>query len=132
MLYITVSEAAARWGISERRVEVLCKAGRIPGVVKEGKKWLLPYHSEKPSDSRYKERIEKEQRRLPLPLGVSDFKKAVKGYYYVDKTLLIKELLDKRLEAVLFTRPRRFGKTLNMDMLRTFFEISDEDTSVYF
>lgn len=132
MLYITVGEAAARWKISERRVEILCKTDRIPGAVKEGKKWLIPYHSEKPSDSRYKERPRQEEKHLPLPLGISDFKKAVKGYYYVDKTLLIRDLLDRRPQAVLFTRPRRFGKTLNMDMLRTFFERSQEDTSAYF
>ena len=53
-------------------------------------------------------------------------------YYYVDKTLLIKEFLDRKTFVSLFTRPRRFGKTLNMDMLRVFFEISDEDTSRYF
>ena len=43
-------------------------------------------------------------------------------YYYVDKTLLIKEFLDRKPLVSLFTRPRRFGKTLNMDMLRVFFE----------
>lgn len=50
----------------------------------------------------------------------------------MDKTLLIKEFLDRKPLVSLFTRPRRFGKTLNMDMLRVFFEISDEDTSIYF
>jgi hypothetical protein len=50
----------------------------------------------------------------------------------VDKTLMIKEFLDERPQVALFTRPRRFGKTLNMDMLRTFFEKTNEDTSVYF
>jgi len=68
----------------------------------------------------------------PLPIGISDYKRAVSEYYYVDKTLLIKEFLDEKPAAVLFTRPRRFGKTLNMDMLKTFFEKSEEDTSVYF
>ncbi|MDO5411519.1 MAG: AAA family ATPase, partial [Lachnospiraceae bacterium] len=68
----------------------------------------------------------------PLPIGVSDFKNLVSSYYYVDKTLLIKDFLDTRAKVTLFTRPRRFGKTLNMDMLKTFFEISEEDTSVYF
>ena len=53
-------------------------------------------------------------------------------YYYVDKTMLIKEFLDQKPLVSLFTRPRRFGKTLNMDMLRVFFEISDEDTSRFF
>lgn len=67
-----------------------------------------------------------------LPIGISDYVRAQSEYYYVDKTLLIKEFLDRRPLVSLFTRPRRFGKTLNMDMLRVFFEISDEDTSRYF
>ena len=70
--------------------------------------------------------------RKPLPIGVSDYRDACKNYYYVDKTLMIKEFLDERPKVSLFTRPRRFGKTLNMDMLRTFFEKTAEDTSVYF
>ncbi|WP_321017599.1 AAA family ATPase, partial [Eisenbergiella porci] len=62
----------------------------------------------------------------PLPIGVDDFKKLIaSGYYYVDKTLFIKELLDKKGDVNLFTRPRRFGKTLNMSMLRYFFEKKD-------
>ena len=70
--------------------------------------------------------------KLPLPLGSTDYKEICKSYYYIDKTLLIKELLDERAAISLFTRPRRFGKTLNMNMLKTFFEKSAEDTSVYF
>ena len=59
----------------------------------------------------------------PLPIGVDDFGKLIEeGYYYVDKTLFIKELLDMRGEVNLFTRPRRFGKTLTMSMLQYFFE----------
>lgn len=58
--------------------------------------------------------------------------RAQSEYYYVDKTLLIKEFLDQKPLVSLFTRPRRFGKTLNMDMLRVFFEISEDDTSKYF
>ena len=73
-----------------------------------------------------------ETKRKPLPIGISDFKMAVEEYYYVDKTLLICDFLDNRPMVSLFTRPRRFGKTLNMDMLRVFFEKTDEDTSVYF
>ena len=68
----------------------------------------------------------------PLPVGVSDYVRAQAEYYYVDKTLLIKEFLDRKPLVSLFTRPRRFGKTLHMDMLLVFFEISDEDTSIYF
>ena len=59
----------------------------------------------------------------PLPIGVDDFQEIIiQGYYYVDKTLLIKELLDLKGKVNLFTRPRRFGKTLNLSMLRYFFE----------
>ena len=67
-----------------------------------------------------------------LPIGISDYVRAQSEYYYVDKTLLIKEFLDRRPLVSLFTRPRRFGKTLNMDMLRVFFEKSASDTSTYF
>lgn len=55
-----------------------------------------------------------------------------KGYYYVDKTLFTKELLDRKGKVNLFTRPRRFGKTLNMSMLRYFFEKSAKDFSSLF
>ncbi len=61
--------------------------------------------------------------RKPLPVGVENFVDLVKSdYYYVDKTLFIKELLDMQGKVNLFTRPRRFGKTLNLSMLRYFFE----------
>lgn len=53
-------------------------------------------------------------------------------YYYIDKTLMLRDFIDERPMVSLFTRPRRFGKTLNMDMIRTFFEKTEEDTSVYF
>jgi hypothetical protein len=53
-----------------------------------------------------------------LPVGISDFKDMVTGnYYYVDKTLFIKDILDKGDKILLITRPRRFGKTLNLSML---------------
>ena len=64
----------------------------------------------------------------PLPTEIDDFKKIIDGnYYYVDKTLMIKELWDMRGEANLFTLPRRFGKTLNMSMLQYFFENTGSD-----
>lgn len=59
----------------------------------------------------------------PLPIGVENFKDMVESeYYYIDKTMFIKELLDLKGKVNLFTRPRRFGKTLNLSMLRYFFE----------
>ena len=63
----------------------------------------------------------------PLPIGIDDFREMiVKNYYYVDKTSMIKELLDRRGKVNLFTRPRRFGKTLNLSMLKYFFEDTGE------
>lgn len=72
------------------------------------------------------------EQKLPLPIGVSNYCLAASEYYYIDKTMMIKDFIDERPMVTLFTRPRRFGKTLNMDMLRTYFERSDKDTSVYF
>lgn len=58
-----------------------------------------------------------------LPIGYDDFREVIEGgFYYVDKTLFIKTLLDRKGKANLFTRPRRFGKSLNISMLRYFFE----------
>ncbi|MGN0718179.1 MAG: AAA family ATPase [Anaerovoracaceae bacterium] len=133
---MTIKEAAAVWGITERRVNALCKAGRISGAYKDGRQWMIPADARKPVDKRMKhpqpEAAEKRKKRLPLPIGISDYRKASCEYYYVDKTLLLRDFLDERPQVSLFTRPRRFGKTLNMDMIRTFFEKTDEDTSVYF
>lgn len=56
MNYITIKEAAENWNMEERRVRILCQAGRIDGAVREDGQWLVPEHTEKPSNSRYKER----------------------------------------------------------------------------
>lgn len=132
----TCKEKAAEWGISERTVTYLCNNDRIPGAVKEGKSWKIPDNAERPADKRVKSGNDREPEtaaeKKVLPIGISDYIRAQSEYYYVDKTLLIQEFLDKKPLVSLFTRPRRFGKTLNMDMLRVFFEISEEDTSVYF
>ena len=129
-------EKAHEWGLSVRAVNELCKKGKIPGAVKVGKSWQIPDDAKKPADGRvvtgkYVKKTETEGRK-PLPVGISDYVRAQSEYYYVDKTLLIKEFLDRKAYVSLFTRPRRFGKTLNMDMLRVFFEISDEDTEKFF
>lgn len=123
MEYLSCSDASKAMGFSVRRIQQMCKNGELSGAIKEGRKWLIP------DETIHMNHFAKNK---SLPIGVSDFKLATTGYYYVDKTLMIRDFLDKKPMVSLFTRPRRFGKTLNMDMLRVFFEKTNEDTSVYF
>lgn len=123
MEYLSCSDASKAMGFSVRRIQQMCKNGELPGAIKEGRKWLIP------DETIHMNHFSKNK---SLPIGVSDFKLATTGYYYVDKTLMIRDFLDKKPMVSLFTRPRRFGKTLNMDMMRVFFEKTNEDTSVYF
>lgn len=107
---MTIKEAAAAWGITERRVNELCKTGRIEGAYKEGKLWYIPNDARKPTDKRSRNQTINDEAtsvRKPLPIGVSEYKDACTNYYYVDKTMLIKEFLDERPKVSLFTRPRR-------------------------
>ena len=119
MDYISCESAAKKMGVSTRRIQQMCKQKEIVGAIKDGRNWLIPDNA-----------IISPKK--PLPIGVSDFKSATTNYYYVDKTLLIRDFLNAMPMVSLFTRPRRFGKTLNMDMLRVFFEKTPEDTSIYF
>lgn len=133
MKFITSQEASIRWGITTRRIQQMCKNGEIEGAKKEGKFWMIPENTECPTNVADKiVNTQKGKKKKPLPIGISDFKKATSDYYYVDKTLLIRDFIDSKPQVSLFTRPRRFGKTLTMDMLRVFFEKTDEDTSKYF
>lgn len=119
MNYISCESAAKKIGVSTRRIQQMCKQKEIVGAIKDGRNWLIPDNAILSP-------------KKPLPIGVSDFKSATTNYYYVDKTLLIRDFLNAIPMVSLFTRPRRFGKTLNMDMLRVFFEKTTEDTSIYF
>ena len=66
---------------------------------------------------------------LKLPVGIENFEEIRKlGFYYIDKTRLIEQLLQGWGKVTLFTRPRRFGKTLNMSMLKSFFEIGTDES----
>ena len=119
MNYISCESAAKKIGVSTRRIQQMCKQKEIVGAIKDGRNWLIPDNAILSP-------------KKPLPIGVSDFKSATTNYYYVDKTLLIRDFLNAIPMVSLFTRPRRFGKTLNMDMLRVFFEKTSDNTSIYF
>ena len=124
MKYLNCIEASALSGTTPRRIQQMCKSGAIVGAKKQGRSWMVPEN--------FITGVAVGRKSRPLPIGVSDFKLATTDYYYVDKTLMIRDFLDSRPLVSLFTRPRRFGKTLNMDMLRVFFEKTEEDTSAYF
>ncbi len=126
--------AAKKWGVSLRRVNQLCNGGEIDGAIKVGGRWAIPFDAKKPTAlNRDKIPLNARKRKLlPCPVGITSYREVSSECYYVDKTLMIKDIIDEHSKAMLFTRPRRFGKTLAMDMLKTFFEKSDEDTSIYF
>ncbi len=131
--YIGAGQAAEYLNLTDRRVTGLCRSGEIKGAVQEGKKWMMP---EAEVIAYAESRNIRESRGSaglrPCAIGNTSYVDVIRDCYYVDKTLLIKELIDDRSMVTLFTRPRRFGKTLAMSMLKTFFERTEEDTSVHF
>lgn len=67
-----------------------------------------------------------------IPIGTKSFSRLVEGnYYFVDKTLMIKEFLDRVTDVTLITRPRRFGKTINMSMMAEFFDITKDSKEIF-
>ena len=113
---MTIKEYAAKHGISVRYVTKMALNGKIKGAFKNGKAWVLPDDIE----------------RKALPISNSDFRSIVENNHFVDKTLLIQKIIQAGPMVTLFTRPRRFGKTMALNMLRTFFERSNDDTLRYF
>lgn len=71
-------------------------------------------------------------RTINIPVGISDFEKIRgNGFYYIDKSGLIAEILETNAEVTLITRPRRFGKTLGMSMLENFFDIRKNSRKLF-
>ncbi len=132
---MTTKEAAQVLGMTPRRVVGLCNDGILEGAVKEGRSWNILRETVYSFGSTRNTKNSREI--LSWAVGTTSYTDIVRHSYYVDKTLLIKDLIDDQVPVILFTRPRRFGKTLAMDMLKTYFEKpaegpSAEDTSVYF
>ena len=123
--YIGTSKAASMLHMTTRRVVGLCHEGKLIGAVQDGRNWKIPEESVRAymgiSDTL-----------LPCAVGNTSYVEISSECYYVDKTLLIRDLIDDHNMVTLFTRPRRFGKTLAINMLKTFFEKTEEDTSKYF
>ena len=126
--YLSTSEAAALLHMTSRRVVGLCHEGRLTDAVQDGRSWKIPEESVRA----YRQAEGISDSLLPCAVGNTSFIEISTECYYVDKTLLIRDLIDNHNTVTLFTRPRRFGKTLTVNMLKTFFEKTDRDTSRYF
>ena len=89
--------------------------------------WKKAYYNEKRLTNQMRIRRCAMEQKTELPMGIENFARIRRdGFYYIDKTGLIRDLLENRAYVNLFTRPRRFGKTLNMSMLKCFFELGCE------
>ncbi len=135
--YIGTTEAARLLQMTGRRVVGLCNEGKLSGAFRSGRNWKIPVDSIKqymkdtgiaePEESK-----EDVQNLLPVAIGNTSYIEVSSECYYVDKTLLIRDLIDDHNMVTLFTRPRRFGKTLAINTIKTFFEKTEDDTSRYF
>lgn len=133
MNFLTTKEAADLLNLTTRRISGLCASGDFSGAFREGRRWQIPKNAiESFKNNRNEIKDSTARPVLPCPVGNTSYSEVSEKCYYVDKTLLIREILDEYNKVILFARPRRFGKTLTMDMLKTFFEKSDRDNSVYF
>ena len=136
-VFINTTKAAEMLHMTSRRVIGLCHEGKLEGAVQNGRSWKIPEESVR-SFGEASGIISPELERtsvptlLPCAVGNTSYIEIASECYYVDKTLLIRDLVDDHNMVTLFTRPRRFGKTLAINMLKAFFEKSDEDTSRYF
>ena len=135
--YIGTTEAAKLLQMTGRRVVGLCSEGKFSGAFRSGRNWKIPVDSVKqymkdtgiaaPEESK-----EDVQSLLPVAIGNTSYIEVSSECYYVDKTLMIRDLIDDHNMVTLFTRPRRFGKTLAINTIKTFFEKTEDDTSRYF
>lgn len=134
--YISAEEAAVMLQVNIRTVLRYCSNGMLEGAVKGNLSWKIPYVSVLELQSEKRQRKSAKNytlmERRKFAVGSSDFKEIVKRYYFVDKSLLIRDIIDDGSKVLMFTRPRRFGKSLAMDMVKTYFERTDQDNSVYF
>ena len=131
--YMGSSEAARILNVTSRIIIGLCMSGELEGARQKGNRWQIPESSVmKLAETRNIKTGMQQETLKPCAVGNSSYIDVSNDCYYVDKTLLVKELIDDHSMVTLFTRPRRFGKTLALNMLKTYFEISNEDTSSYF
>ena len=125
MDFVTSIEKASEWGVTKRMVNYWCAMGKIAGVMKEGQRWMIPADAIRPD--RYKEStplIDYLVRIVGRKVGIGNQNFATireKDLFYVDKTSFIEQWWEREDAVTLITRPRRFGKTLNLSMIECFF-----------
>ena len=134
---IGTSEAAKILQMTSRRVVGLCSEGKLVGAFRSGRNWKIPVESVKQymkdAGMAVPEGVADDaQSLLPFAIGNTSYIEISSECYYVDKTLLIRDLIDDHNMVTLFTRPRRFGKTLAINTIKTFFEKTENDTAKYF
>ena len=135
--YIGTAEAAKLLHMTGRRVVGLCGEGKLFGAFRSGRKWKIPMETVKQymkdaGRTIPEEYADEQTELLPCAIGNTSYIEISSECYYVDKTLLIRDLIDDHNMVTLFTRPRRFGKTLAINTIKTFFEKAEGDTAKYF
>lgn len=120
MKYYTSLEVANMLGITKRAVNNMCKQGKIPGAEMDGYRWHIPEHSVAIDLENEACSVTKDER--PIGIGKQNFESLrMANCFYIDKTLFIKEWWEQQTDVTLITRPRRFGKSLNLSMVECFF-----------
>ena len=131
MQYMTSRQKATEWSVTKRMVNYWCANGQIEGAYKEGSRWWIPVDVERPGEEECLRRMRAYTVRITgkksVAVGIQDFEALRRDQmFYVDKTDFIRQWWESGETTTLITRPRRFGKTLNMSMLKCFFEIGGD------
>lgn len=137
MQYMTSRQKAAEWSVTRRMVNYWCANGEIEGAYKEGSRWLIPVDVERPGEEERLRRMRAYTIRITgkksVAVGIQDFEALRRDQmFYVDKTDFIRQWWESGETTTLITRPRRFGKTLNLSMLNCFFSTFYENRADLF
>ena len=137
MQYMTSRQKATEWSVTKRMVNYWCANGQIEGAYKEGSRWWIPVDVERPGEEECLRRMRAYTVRITgkksVAVGIQDFEALRRDQmFYVDKTDFIRQWWESGETTTLITRPRRFGKTLNLSMLNCFFSVFYENRADLF
>ena len=137
MQYMTSRQKATEWSVTKRMVNYWCANGQIEGAYKEGSRWWIPVDVERPGEEECLRRMRAYTVRITgkksAAVGIQDFEALRRDQmFYVDKTDFIRQWWESGETTTLITRPRRFGKTLNLSMLNCFFSVFYENRADLF